>query len=412
VEIDIAFLIFLIFLSAVFSGGEVAFISISAAKIRNLLETKKKSAKIVHLLKKNPQRLLITILIGNNLVNIGATVIATAMTIKAFGNDFLGIVTGLLTFCILIFGEIIPKTFAQKYSIAICKMLAYPFLLLEWILFPLIIFLEIIIKLFLKIGGNEKIKSVTEEELLAMVSIGKEEGTIEKHEQEIIANILEFSDTQAEEVMTPRVDIKALSKDTTIEKAIKIFIKNNHTRIPVYNKNIDNIIGILTLQNAVKYYESRNKNIQIGNLELLEPIIIPHSKAIKNLFNEFKKRRIHMAIVVDEFGGVIGLVTMEDLLEEIVGEIEDEGDKIQHTIKKIDQKTFIVDGNTPLEVLMEALKVKFNKKYPEHKPISYVILEVLERFPKANEKINIPKMILTVEKMGKKRIEKVRITKI
>jgi CBS domain containing-hemolysin-like protein len=411
VEGDLLFLVFLIFLSSVFSGGEVAFISLSQAKVKSFSEKKDPVYHIIAKLKKNPQKLLITILIGNNLVNIGASVVSAAYAIRLFGSQSLALVTAILTFLILLFGEIMPKSFAQKHAVSIAKTLAYPFLILEYILWPIIIFFEFIIKLFMKLGGDKKITSITEEELIAMVDIGKEEGTIEAHEQTFITNILEFSDTQVEEVMTPRLKIKALEANTSLQDALQFFMEQSHSRIPVYEKNIDNIIGILTIKNILQYINTKNLNKKVKEAELLEPLIVPHSKAIKALFNDFKHKRVHLAIVVDELGQVVGLVTLEDLLEEIVGEIEDEEDIHEVLIKKIDNQTWMVEGKTPIETVEEELKLNFEEIFPIHKPISFIILAVLKRFPKTGEKIELPQVTLIVEQMGKKRIERVKIIK-
>ncbi len=279
-------LFILIIISGAFSGAEIALTSLSPAKIKLLKNDHRFGAKAVYKLRQKPEKLLITILIGNNLVNILTTVIATMWGIKEFGNNAMGIVTGALTFIILIFGEITPKAYAQKHAESFARSMAYPLLILTYLLFPIIWILEKLINGILWLMKAENpIKTMSEEELLAMVEIGTKEGVIEEHEQELIENVLEFTDTKVEEIMTIKEDIDALNVETTIHDAGIFFTNHSHSRIPVYKGGLDNIIGILTVHEILKITHSKDTKIKIlSDFKYHSPIIVPKTKSIEKLF--------------------------------------------------------------------------------------------------------------------------------
>lgn len=408
---DIVLLFILIIISGAFSGAEIALTSLSPAKIKTMKNDRRVGARAVYKLKQNPESLLITILIGNNLVNILTTVIATIWGMRVFGSNALGIVTGVLTFIILIFGEITPKTYAQKHADGFARMMANPLLWLTYILYPIIWLLEKLIHgLMWIMNAKSPIKTMTEEELLAMVDIGTKEGVIEEHEQELIENVLEFTDTVVEEIMTIKADIESLNIKTSIHDAGLFFTTHSHSRIPVYRNNMDNIVGILTVHDILKITHAEKPIEQLSDFHYLPHIVVPKTKAIAKLFREFQKRRQHIAIVVDERGHTIGLVSMEDILEEIVGDIVDESDREEAHITQIGKNEWIATGDATIEEVNEIIGIELD--YPEHQTVSLLILEKLHEFPNLGEKIKYENLEFQVKKMSKKKIEEVLITKI
>lgn len=406
----IIFLFILIVFSGVFSGSETAIISLSDAKVRSLAQSKIKGSKTLSLLKSDPHKLLITILIGNNVVNIGASVIAAALFIDLFGSSGLGIATGVMTFFVLIFGEIVPKSFATKYSVKMSLMAAKPLYVMQILLSPIIWFLDKIVKFMIKVtGGDTRDNQISEEEIKALIDISAEEGTIEKREKELIKNILQFNDIEVEEVMTPRVAIDALPVESTLQEAIDFVIKKSHSRIPVYKNTIDNVVGLITIKDVLMLSEKYNDNKKLENIELKKPLMVPVSKKIDSLFRDFQKARTHIAIVIDEYGGTAGLVSLEDLLEEIVGEIIDESDIEEMPIQSVSEYEINAHGTTKLEDVNDYLKIKL--KGNEKEPINALILDKLHRFPKEGEEIAFPHAKIKILKMHNNKIIRVSVVK-
>ncbi len=404
-------LILLILLSGAFSGAEIALTTLTAAKVKAISKDNKFASKAISKLKSKPQRLLITILIGNNLVNILATVIATIWAVDVFGNTAIGIVTGILTFLILVFGEIMPKTFAQKYALRFARLTAHPLLWLTKALYPVIWILEKFTQSLisgLKMHGP--LHSVSEDELLALVDIGTKEGVIEEQEQELIENVLEFSETTVEEVMTVKKDMEVLKSTSAIEEAVHFFLTHSHSRIPIYHDSIHNIIGIVTVHDILRFLHNPDGKKTLNDFKLKPPILVPKTKSISKLFHEFQRRRTHIAIVVDDRGETVGLVTLEDILEEIVGDIVDEHDREEKLVKKIGNNEWEAKGEADIDEVNEAVEVELD--YPDHATVSLLILEKLQRFPKMGEKIVFENLIFQVKEMSKKKIETVVITKV
>lgn len=396
----------LLVFSAFFSAAEVAFVSLSPAKVRILKNRRSHAAKLVVGLKSYPQRFLVTILIGNNLVNIFAAGLATVVATELFGSAGLGIATGVMTLLVLIFGEIVPKAFAQKHAEAFALISSYPLFILGKILFPFTWLAE----KGLHALGAKHVEEVSEEEVVAMVDLGTESGEIKKHEQEMIQNVLEFTDTKVEEVMISRVEIKALSKNTTVAEAQKFFRKVTYSRIPVFDETIDKIIGILTLRQIFEH--EGEQHLPIVKLELIKPIFTPASRRIRSLFQELKSRRIHLAIVLDEYGGTLGLVTLEDLLEEIVGEIEDEKDVSRENIQKLNSHTLLVTGKTQLSEIDSQFATTLAHGKFSTKNLAFLLLEKLKKLPQKDAKIRVKNVEFTVEEIRDNKIEKVKIEKI
>lgn len=410
--ISVIILIALLLLAAFFSAAETSLVSLSPARIRDMVEKKIPGAAMLHRLKSKPHRLLITILIGSNLVNVGASVYATLVFEQLLGSSALGIITGVLTLLILVFGEIVPKSLAQTYSKTVA-LFAAPFLQILLLIFtPAVWILDLLVKTMLKVvGRGEKQLNITEDELKAFVSIGAEEGTIEKDEQEMIENVLEFGDTRVEEVMVPRVEIKAVPLDATIKEVVDFMMEHRHSRIPVYEETIDDVVGMITVKDMLGHLHNGTTALTLSELPLMKALKVPASQKINQLFDEFQKRHIHIAIVLDEHGGTAGLITLEDILEELVGEIEDEFDEEEEeNVTKIGNSEVAATGKALIEEINELLNIEIDA--PEHKTISYYITERLGRFPRQGEIIEEDDFRVTVDEMNKHTITKVSIEKL
>ncbi len=383
--------VILFLLSAFFSGTELALMSLASHKIDSLLKQNKFWAKALKKIKSNNDRLLITILIWNNLVNTYtaalATTIAISLAAKAWipQSQAIWIATGVVTFLLLMFGEILPKSLATKYSANISLIVAPFYNILMKLLFPIIIVIEFIIKI---VSPKWNIDKITEEEIESFVDMWKESWALEKDEHEKIKNILEFSDTDVEEIMTPRVKIDALASDTTIKEAYDFFKSHTHSRIPVYNWTIDKITHFMTIRDIL----DQDRNKKLSDLKLSEVIKVPLNQPIDTLLKTFQNSRKHLAIVIDEYGWTAWLITLEDIVEEIFWEIRDETDKEIDEIKKIWKDSFIVESNILFEEVLEKLSLTFediwlSKQEYSWETLSYMITEKLKRFPSSWEKI-------------------------
>ncbi|MDD5793632.1 HlyC/CorC family transporter [Clostridium sp. HCP1S3_B4] len=406
---QVILLIVLISLSAFFSMSETALMSLSKVRLRNMVEEKVKGADLVEKLLEEPNKLLGAILIGNNIVNIGASSIATSVALQIFGNSGAAVATGIMTILILIFGEITPKSLAQqnaeKISIRIAKIIKF----IVTVFKPFVTVFTGISSLFIRICGgdpNETEPFITEEELRTMVGVSEEEGVLEDGEKEMIFNVFDFSDIQVKDVMVQRVDMVALDATSDYSKVKELIKEEQFSRVPVFNETIDNIVGILNVKDLIiKDNDTENFNI----LDYIrEPFYTFEFKKIKEVFNEMKKTRNHFAVVLDEYGGTVGIVTIEDLIEEIVGEIEDEYDEEREdNIKVVKENEYIVEGSTKLHDISDLIGV--NMESEDFDSVGGLVLEKLGRLPKKNEKVQIGNIKFVVEDLEKNRIKKVRI---
>ncbi|MFH1126978.1 MAG: hemolysin family protein [archaeon] len=409
--IEIIILTILIILSGIFSGMETAIFSLSNIKVRNMVKQGKKGAKTLMKLKENPHKLLVTILVGNNAVNVAASALATFVVTKALGPTSvglgLGIATGLMTFLLLVFGEITPKAIAHQNAEKISLLAAKPLAFMTRMVSPAVWILEKITGFLIKmIGGKPENHHITYDELRTTISVGAEEGIIRKDEEEIIHNIFDFSATSVEEIMIPRTDMFCLEANTRIKSALKMIPENRYTRIPVYKESLDNIVGILYVKDLIKYNGGKKDDLTIEKIAR-PPYFIPETKSLPLLLKEFRKKRIHMAIVVDESGGIEGLVTLEDILEEIVGEIYDETDAKETLIRPIDEKNFEVEGKAEVDDINKILKLDIHEEY--FNTIAGYIIHKLGRIPKKSEKVVLDKMDITILDADDQKINKLKI---
>jgi len=407
-QTKIIILIILILLSAFFSGVEIALFSLSRLRVKHLVRKKVSGARMVEKLKARPERLLVTILIGNNVVNIGASALATSIVFQFTKSYAVGITTGIMTLIILIFGEITPKTLATRYNEAIALAVAKPLLMLQTVFFPIIIAFEALTNLLANISGQKKSPLVTEEEIETFVTVAERAGQIKDVERRMIHRIFKLDDLEAKDVMTPRHKIVSVSADSKIRDVAEVFHSKGYSRLPVYKGNLDHIKGFLHVVDVQQsILEKENQAVDT----IMRPILfVPESKKLDSLLRFFQRRRQHIAVVVNQFGTNTGLVTLEDVLEEIVGEIMDETEKIEPVIKKLSERSFLVQGRADIDEINEKCKLNL----PEDKapyPISSYILDKIGKIPKEGEIIKLPKLEIKIKEMEGNSINTVIITR-
>lgn len=398
----------LIALSGFFSASETALMTLSKIRIRHMVDDNVKGGKTIKALVDNPSKLLGAILVGNNLVNIGATSLATALAISIFGETGVALSTGVMTVLVLIFGEITPKSLATQNSERVSVFVAKPIKLVTIILGPIIHVMIFITNIFIRLLGGDPSKAkpfITEEELRTIVNVSHEEGILEVEEREMINNVFEFGDSHAKDVMTPRTDMVAVSVDATFEEVINLYKSEQFSRIPIYNESHDDIIGILYIKDLI-FFDHREETFDLKTY-MRQPFFTYEFKTTSDLFKEMRSNRIPMAIVLDEYGGTSGIVTLEDLVEEIVGEINDEYDDDEQDIEVIREDEYIVDASTKLDDLNEMLGL--NLESENFDSIGGYVIGFVGRIPENDEVIEIENMKVTVLNVDKNRIEKLRI---
>ncbi|MFA5523640.1 MAG: hemolysin family protein [Tissierellales bacterium] len=404
----IILLVVFLMLSAFFSASETALMTLSKIRIRKMVEDKVKGASTVNKLIKNPSKLLSAILVGNNVVNIGASALATSIAIDVYGNKGVGIATGVMTLLVLIFGEIIPKSSATQNSEKVALRLGKYVYIVTIVLSPIVVFLTRITNFLVKLtGGNVDSYQpfITEEELKTIVSVSHEEGVLEGEEKEMIYNVFEFGDSQARDVMTTRTDMIAVEANASYEQIIDIFKQEQFSRIPVYENTTDNIIGILYVKDLLFLVENQD---QFDLKKYMREAYFTYEfKPVKELFNEMRANRIQMAIVLDEYGGTDGIITVEDLIEEIVGDIEDEYDKPLEEIVVIKEDEYLVHGGIRIEEINEMIGTSIESE--DFDSIGGFVMGVLGRLPEAGEAIEYENIKFIAEIVEKNRVEKLRI---
>ncbi len=406
--IEIILFIVCLLLSGFFSSSEVALISITRAKVRALLNQSRKGAKALDTLKRSTDALLITILIGNNVVNVAAASLATAIAIAIYGDVGIGIATGVTVILMLIFGEIGPKMYASRHTEELALRVARPILYLSRVLYPVLWVLDRIKGQFaFRPGVTEPV--VTEEEIKEWIDVGEEEGTIEEEERDMLYSVLRFGDTTVREVMTPRVDVVMIENTATLENALSIFNETGFSRIPVYHEHIDNVIGLLNVKDVFAAVFRQQTSATIRNL-MYEPYFVPESKKIDELLKELQLKKQHMAVVLDEYGSFAGIVTVEDMLEELVGEIMDEFDEEEPEVQQIEEGVYLVDARAWVEHLNEDLNLALPLT-DTYESIGGLVIDRLGHIPRRGEVVKVEEsnITLVVMQMRGRRIVKVKL---
>lgn len=408
---SVLIIIFCVLFSGYFSATETAFSSLNRIRVKNLAEKGDKKAKLVLDLLENFDSLLSTILIGNNIVNIACASVATLLFVRLLGEEQgPSVATIVITIVVLIFGEVTPKSIAKENPEKFA-MFAAPFLNVLMIILTPFNFLFIQWKkLISKIFHTENDYSITEEELLTIVEEAEQEGRIDEQESSLIRSAIEFSEQEAIDILTPRIDIVGVSYDATKEEIAQVFEETNYSRLPVYKESIDHIIGILYQKD---FYNLDDEETSFEHI-IRPAMFITESKKIGELLQELQQKKSHIAIVLDEYGGTTGIVTLEDILEELVGEIWDEHDEVINEIEKISDTEYIVHGSTNLEDLFEVLDMgmKINEEVEEMEVVTvsgWVMEEVLERIPSKGDVGTWQNLKVTVLEMDENRVEKIKL---
>lgn len=411
IVLPIVALVGLVGLSAFFSGLEVAFVSISKGQLQRFLNEKRRGAKSLHKLKSNPSRMLTTLLIGNNLVNVAAAAIATDLAITLFGNVGVGIATGVMTFLLLVFGEITPKAYCNAHAETLSLKFAGVVLVLQYTIYPIVRMFEGITKgIFKLMGTHELPPPISEEEVRALLDVGVEEKVFLKEEKKLIEEALEFHDIPVRAIMTPRKNMVVLNARMMLWEALPMINNVGYSRIPIVDGTKDNIVGIVHNRDILRALEIGNMNIMLKDLAR-KPLFVSQEKKISDLLKEFQNRRIHIAIVVDEFGGTEGIVTLEDIIEELVGEIIDETDIERQLITTIDKNTIIVHGDVEIDDVNEALNVHIPKG-DDYSTISALLHDKLHDIPKQGDRLSVDNVILSVEEVKQNAPLKIRVQKV
>lgn len=403
----ISLLVLLIFLSAFFSATETAFSSVNRIRLKNYSDENRRGSKKALYITENFDKALSTILVGNNIVNIAAASISAKVATDLFGgNTGLVISTVVMTILILIFGEILPKSFAkenaERFTLSISGIL---FILMK-VLGP-VTYLFVLLKTGLSklIKSKDESPSVTEEEIKVMIDLSEEEGVIDNQEKELVHRSLDFNDILVGEILTPRIDMVAVEVSQSIDDIRDMFLEERYSRVPVYEDNIDNIIGILSEREFLSQLVQKNE-VNIREL-IRDPFFVVRSMKISTLLPELQKNKTHMAIVVDEFGGTSGLITLEDILEEIVGEIWDEHDEKVKTITQIDENNYEFNAELPLDDFVKLMNI--DEPDSSYYSLGGWISESLQRIPKVGEHFDYMNLTLTIKEVENRRIRKIGV---
>ncbi|MGD8619676.1 MAG: hemolysin family protein [Gammaproteobacteria bacterium] len=405
---ELAALLALLVLSGAFSGSETALVALSMARVEALVREGRAGAAALYELKKDPSRMLTTILIGNNLVNIGASAMATVIATREFGHAGPGIAVGLLTLFILVFGEITPKSLATRHPERISLLVAMPLLLFMRLMYPLVWMFGKFTSSVHRLTGGQYEPTVTESELIGMLGHGVAEGEIHHNEREIIERVFEFNDLKVRDVMTPKGRIFSLDGSLTVAAALPLVTTEPYSRVPLFSGQPDNIVKILYMRDMLSAIASDRLEVTLEEIGH-KPLFVSQYHAIDALFATLRRRNRHFSIVVDEYGDVRGIVTLEDLLEELVGEIYDESDIAPHILKEISGDEIIVDGSAELRVVEEYFDLELPGKPTD--TVSLWVLNHTESIPQPDEKFLIDGLDVTIIEASSRSINKVDINR-
>jgi gliding motility-associated protein GldE len=407
----------LLIFSGLFSASEAALLGLGRLRLANLIERGGKAGQALEIWQHDPNRLLTTILILNNAINIAASTIAAFFSIHLsellhLNRVQMGALTATgITLMIIVFGEVIPKVFALQKSEKIALIVIRPLVFLAWLLQPLSNLLVSFSALILKPFGIKTIRSVplvTEEEIHALIQMGADQGVLEDEEHQMIHGVIRLGETQVREVMVPRTDMECINAKHSIEQIINQIIQVGYSRMPVYKDHVDNIVGVVYTKDIIHVLQDREL-IVLQDI-LRKPYFVPETKKVDELLREFQKGKLHMAIVVDEYGGTSGLVTLEDLIEEIVGEIQDEYDTEESTIVANEDGSWMVDGRTDLWELGKTLDLEFAEA-SDLNTIGGFLTDVLGYLPKKGEQVRYQDFSFTIVAATERKIQKIRVEK-
>jgi len=408
------FLVALLVLSAIFSSAETAFLSINKIRLRNLQEDGDKKADLVLDLLENQNRLISTLLVGNNIVNISSSALATKMATDYFGDAGVGIATGIMTLLVLVFGEVVPKNLAAAHAEGWAMFIA-PFMkVMSVILTPVVVLLTKLSDTVVRFSkkNKEEDQTITEDEFKILVNVGQEEGVFDESETEMINSIMEFDETYVKAIMVPRIDIVAVDVEDSINEALRLIIDGGHSRIPAYEDSIDNIVGILYAKDIFEHLDADFNELKVKAL-IRDAYYIPETKKVSDLLNELRLKKVHMAIILDEYGGTNGLVTIEDLIEEIIGDIQDEYDVEEDLIVMHSDNQLVADARAPIGDVEEAFDVELDEDILEDSEadtIGGLAFEHLGGIPEVDDEVTVGRFLIRIVNVSGRRITKVEVT--
>jgi CBS domain containing-hemolysin-like protein len=408
---NVFWLIVLLVLSAFCSASETAITSTGRGRLRALQEARPFYKSLIQWLIDDIQRVLTLCLILNNVVNIGASTLATAAALRFFGTGSLIFLVPVMTVMIVIFGEILPKSVSILHSEWVLLICTPILRVLDFLVYPVTRLMQAsvwAVGWLLRVDLKRQGPFMTREEIEQVVDIGEQSGALEAVERRMIHSIIDFEETRAYEIMVPRIDVVALEATDSIESAMKVSIEHGHSRLPVYGDNLDDIVGILYVKDTLQHLITGNLGQQVGSL-VRKPMFVPESIRTVELLEAMRRDHVHIAVAVDEYGGIAGIVTMEDLLEEIVGEIQDEYDQETPDILEEEDGTYLVQGNMSLEDLSEALHCSFESEDAES--IAGLVLSLAGKFPEDNDEFEYGNWIIKVVDLEDHRIKLLRLTR-
>ena len=406
--IQLLILILLLLMSAFFSSTETALTTVNKIRVRTLAENGDKQAEYVLKIIEDPSKMLSAILIGNNVVNLYASSLATVLATHIWGNKIVGIATGILTLLILIFGEITPKTVAtiqaERIAFRFAKIIYYIMTVLTPVIFVVNQLSFLVLKL-LRVDVKAKGESITEDELRTIVEVSHEEGVIESEEKKMINNVFDFGDAVAKDVMVPRIDMSFVDVNTSYQDLVDIFREEKYTRFPVFEETTDNVIGIINIKDI--FLAENSEDFSVKNY-LRQPLYTYEFKKVSELMIEMRKAMINIVIVLDEYGATAGLITLEDMLEEIVGEIRDEYDEDEEeALIQIGPREYVVEGSMKLTDLNDYLEL--NLQSEDYDSIGGLVIGLLDHLPEEGEDVVIDNVRLCVDSVEKNRIDKIHL---
>jgi putative hemolysin len=418
-SIKLLLLLFLFILSAFFSGSEVALFSLNRRKLKSNLAGKSVTGRYLLLLLEHPRRLLVTILIGNTVVNVAASIIGVTLALEAAAHYnwprdiVLTIQIVLVTIFIILFGELTPKVWANKNPLKVARLVSLPLYWINILLYPVAETITEIIKSAVSRMSFDKSKSaISPEELTELADLSHERGAIIEEEHGLISSIVSFRTVAVHEVMTPRVDMITVSSDTGFDELLQTISQTGHSRLPLYRNGLDDIIGIVYAKDLLPYIQNTDLRKQFSPEKIArKALFIPRTKLISTLMQELQEKKMHISIVVDEYGGTAGLITLEDMIEEIIGEIRDEYDKEENPVNKVDERSFMVLGKLSIDDLNELLNTNIKPENEDFETVAGMVLNHAGHIPKEGYSFELENHKFTVKEVLKKRIMKVVIEK-
>ncbi len=412
IDLFLILLVICLLLSAFFSGSETAFVSLQRVRVQHLVENKVKGARRVALMIERPERFLSTVLLGNTLVNTAAAAIATALAISFWGEHGVLYATLGLTALLLIFCETTPKTIAAQHAERLALLAVRPLELIAWLFAPFVIALSWIASGFTRmVGGTPITRSLARpEEILTMIELGAREGTVEKEEAEMLHKVFDFGDRPVREVMIPRPEVVAIEQGSNVADFLSLYAESPLSRFPVYQENMDNVIGILSVKDVLMALAKNNITPESTIDELVRPAYFaPESKRINDLFAEMRDKNFRMCVVVDEYGGTAGIVSLSRLVEEIVGPVGDELAEAEKDFEVINEYTFQVDGSMRIEEVNQEMDLDLPEG--DYETVASFVLHLLGHIPKQNEQLRYRGLKLVITEMRGRKIEKILLTK-